>query len=381
MVNVLFIGESHRLSAGGVTTVVDQLATAVTGVGGRARVIAWGSDASDRVQSGNGYVTRLQTPWYGQPWRWSPKLHGAIKEGLAELPTRLIHIHGVWMAPQFYGARLAARLGAASILSVHGMMEPWHWDEKGLIQLARKRIYWSTIGQRTFKRISVVHAITGMERDNLRSLFPGARFEVIPNAIDLEWMDARRTGAAQSAEPYLLFLGRLHRKKGIELLIRAFDCSGAYEKLRLLIAGTGDTLAYEVDLKEMARQSRAAARIEFLGPVYGDRKWELIQNAWALVVPSYSEVVGMVNLEAAALNVPTVTTYETGIERWSDGGGLQIHPTEDQLAGALKQVCSWSDEERRDRGKTMRKHVEVYYSWRVIWERWKSLYGELDKVG
>ena len=61
--------------------------------------------------------------------------------------------------------------------------------------------------------------------------------------------------------------------------------------------------------------------MEFLGPVYGAEKWALIQRAWAMIVPSYSEVVGMVNLEAALCSVPSITTYETGLTDWNEGGG------------------------------------------------------------
>ena len=85
----------------------------------------------------------------------------------------------------------------------------------------------------------------------------------------------------------------------------------------------------------------------------------------------------MVNLEAASAELPVVTTHETGLCGWEEGGGLLVHPQVEELSRALKQVFAWSDRERRDRGQKLRQLVERRYSWQAVGPQWLELYSSL----
>jgi len=135
--------------------------------------------------------------------------------------------------------------------------------------------------------------------------------------------------------------------------------------------------AYTAGLKDLARSLGLEGRVRFPGPVFGDGKWQLYRQAQALCLPSYSEVVGLVNLEAAAARTPVITTHETGLWDWEQGGGLLVHPRVEELTGALEAVFSWTESERESRGRALRELVERRYSWEAVGPRWLELYGAL----
>jgi glycosyltransferase involved in cell wall biosynthesis len=86
------------------------------------------------------------------------------------------------------------------------------------------------------------------------------------------------------------------------------------------------------------------------------------------------EAPGFVNFEAGACSCPSVTTIETGIWDWTDGGGVLIPVSVEALRAALKQVLGWSVDERAERGRRSRRLVEERYSWQALTPRWGSVY-------
>jgi glycosyltransferase involved in cell wall biosynthesis len=264
------------------------------------------------------------------------------------------------------------------------MLNSWHLKQRGF-KVLRKLIYWRTVAYPAFRHIPLIHAVTPRERDELAQWFPGQSIKVIPNAIDLGAMDALPANVGEESsprvdEPYLLFLGRLHPVKGIDLLIQAFakGIQGINRKFRLIIAGPSSDPAYAAKLKSLVRLLGVEEKVIFLGPVFGlQQKLSLYRQAWAFCAPSQAEVMGLVNLEAAAARLPVVTTHETGLCDWEEGGGLLVHPQVEELSRALKQVFSWSESERQDRGQRLRQLVEQRYAWQAVGPQWLELYAGL----
>jgi glycosyltransferase involved in cell wall biosynthesis len=318
----------------------------------------------------------------GGVWRLPRGLKSYLHR-LSQLGSPILHLHGIWMGFQWLAARGASQHKLPVLLSPHGMLNSWHLKQTGFKEL-RKRIYWRTVAHPAFRHIPLIHAVTARERDDLARWFPGQPIRVIPNAIDLEAMDHLRSPAGNQPsppvdEPYLLFLGRLHPVKGIELLIEAFAQSikGLKRNFRLLLAGPESDAAYSAKLKSLVIQLRVGEKVTFLGPVAGPQKISLYRHAWAFCAPSQTEVMGLVNLEAASVELPVVTTHETGLDGWEEGGGVLVHPQVEELSRALKQVFSWSESERRERGQKLRQLVERRYSWPAVGPQWLELYAGL----
>jgi len=274
------------------------------------------------------------------------------------------------MAPQWIGARIAKQLNVPIVLTDHGMLDRWLWSYKGKLQYWKKKLYWNCVAYPAFCHTSVIHAVTPREREFLAELFPRQRIEVIPNAVHLSEIDKilSQIGGDKntSREQIILFIGRLDPQKGIDILIRAFARTALSTGWRLVIAGPERIHGYLDLLKELAVKEKIADRITFLGEVYGAEKWSLYRKAWVVTAPSNFEAVGLVNLEAAACMTPTITTFETGLSDWQQGGGLLISPDVEMLIEALHKACAWSEKERNDRGVASRRLVADNYCWDVV---------------
>ena len=132
------------------------------------------------------------------------------------------------------------------------------------------------------------------------------------------------------------------------------------------------------ELQKKLNNSIIKNRIEFLGGVFGNEKYNIYANAKAFIAPSYSEAIGMVNLEAAACNTPVITTFSTGISpEWNKNGGIMINPQIDELISAINQSTSLSIEERNERGKKLSDFVINNYSWEKKGYLWDNLYDSL----
>jgi glycosyltransferase involved in cell wall biosynthesis len=363
----------------GVTGIIIQLTRYLAGQGWATNILT----AEGRVGPVPADVNLIKFPLVpGGCWRFPRGLKSYLQQ-LTRLDGPILHLHGIWMGFQWSAARVALQQKNPVLLSPHGMLNSWHFRHRGFKEL-RKLIYWRTVAYPAFRHISLIHAVTPRERDELAQWLPGQCIKVVPNAIDLEEMDSLLAHAGDKSsfsvdQPYLLSLGRLHPVKGIELLIKAFAGSnqGSPRQFRLLIVGPDSDPVYSAKLKALVAQLGLENRVTFPGAVREAAKVALYRNAWAVCTPSQTEVMGLVNLEAAALRVPVVTTHETGLGGWEEAGGVLVHPQVEELSCALQKVFSWSETERQDRGQKLRQLVERRYSWQAVGPQWLELYSSM----
>ncbi len=359
---------------GGVPAVVRQLSEHLSYGGVRVRVAHATGDPGELPA---GVQVFTYTPsGLGRPWSWGRGLRHGVENlaAAADGVSPIFHVHGVWSAPQYFAAGAAHKTGVPLVLTAHGMLEPWLWDQQGWRIRTKKRAYWSTLARAAFSRASVVHAITPLEREHLARLFPKSRIEVIPNAIDVNGAD--RCSQEERAKT-ILFLGRIDPKKGVDLLLRAFARANIGKEWSVDVVGPVWSQVYSSRLHAIVDGYGLGERVRFRGPQFGEEKRKLIDTAWVLAVPSFSEAVGLVNLEAAARCLPTITTYQTGLDDWESGGGLLVEPNIDALGQALEKACSWSTQEQRDRGAASRRLVQQRYSWETVLPLWRELYSSL----
>lgn len=368
------ISEDHSVVAGGVPAVVDQLSCRIAGCGipvNQIHVKSGGIPSRSGVEADCIVPSKLAASW-----GWSPRLRESMIRMSTFSESAVFHLHGIWAAPQFVGATVAKERSIPFVVSAHGMLEPWLWLRQGWIVRTKKEIYWKLFAYPAFRSASVIHSITPLEQQHLHALFPDNRIEVIPNAIDLDaYPDAG--SSQQERERLILFVGRIEPKKGLDILLNAFATAHVSSDWRVAIIGPVWSYEYQAELAKIVDENGLSDRISFLGPVFGDEKHYWMRKAWLLAVPSHSEVVGLVNLEAAAYYVPSITTHQTGLDDWTRGGGLLIQPDVEQMRVALEQACAWSDSERDERGRASRRLVSERYSWDAVLPQWISLYESL----
>jgi glycosyltransferase involved in cell wall biosynthesis len=381
MIRVLHVTEDHSPVNTGVTSAIDALTRCVPDT--IQPSIACIGEETIPLRSGV-ELHAFPTAGLAAKWRFSAGLEKELARLVAG--TDVVHVHGLWMWPQWSAARLAARFGKPLVVTSHGFLQPWMWQRQSWPQRLKKTIYWHGLAYPAFQRAAMIHALTPREAGVLASFFPHHTPRVIPHGIDLAAADQALSSLPpqDSREPpFFLFVGRLHPGKGIHLLIKAF-ARLPQNPFRLKIAGPTQQResAYADSVHQLVATLGLEDKVLFTGAVRGATKWQLYRDAWTFCLPSYSEVIGLVNLEAATAETPVITSYETGISAdWQQSGGILLHPEEETIYAALCQAMAWSVPERQTRGKTLRALVKEQYSWTLVGEQWEAVYRQLAGGG
>lgn len=376
MTHILQVTEDHSAANTGITSAVDALVRQVHPVLTQS-VLSTGSDSIDLPP--NVLAMQLKIGGAGRFWRAALGDNQTLLHSVQQ--ADVIHLHGIWMWVQWAAARAAHQQGKPFLISIHGMLEPWIWRRQRWHHQLKKKLYWLLVAFPAFQHASLIHAIHPREAKNLTAYFPHLPIEVIPPSLDLEAVNRSLLAIEprRTSDPYILFLGRLHPVKGIDLLIQAF-ANLAAPHLHLKIAGPTQPreAAYAAHLQKMVTEAGLEKRVEFLGEVQGSQKWSLLRNAWVFCLPSHSEVIGMVNLEAASCRTPVITTTATGIEdAWAECGGMLVKTEVTALTQALEQASRWTEQERTERGENLYRLVDSTYSWKATSTRWINLYQRL----
>jgi glycosyltransferase involved in cell wall biosynthesis len=376
---ILHVTESHERAAGGVSTVVDQLIRYLSRAGQQVGLLSVGRNPM--AVPPHVVWRNLPSRGVGRAWGAGPGLRSAVEELLDGFKPDVVHLHGAWLAAQWLTARAAWKRRVPFLVSFHGMLEPYEWNERGVWRLVKKRTYWLLMGKPAFSRAACIHAVTGREQGHLNRFVAEIPGVVIPNAVDLGEADKvlAKLGRtpARAVSRSVGYIGRLHPGKGVELLLRAFETLAPAPPWELCIAGPDQDPSYSRRLRSLASRSPLRERIRFMGPLYDEAKWGFLRDLWTMVLPSFSEVVGVVNLEAGASGTPTITTHSTGLSDWEESGGLLVEPNEDAVTHALARALSWSAAERSRRGARARAFVERRHSWNVVGAQWLTVYERL----
>ena len=367
-----------------VLHVVDDFSTLNTGVMATVRQLAqWQAGCFDWV--GIHSVGELDMPvpqnieFFQSPAsylmpNWRYPLGGArrLLEIVRTHRVTHLHIHEFWRGGYAAGMLAARKNNLAVILSAHGSVAPWALRGQGLLKGLKKRLYWELFARFLFKPGSALHAITSLEAVHMEEFFCQKPLAIIPNALSMHpfLMEDEPTVPIRR----LVFLGRLHPVKGVDLLIEAFGKALLDDDWELIIAGPEEVSAYTAQLKAQSRNCPRAAHIHFIGPLYGAEKEKLLRSAWAVVAPSRTEVIGLVNLESASLATPTITTPQTGLTEWSKNGGILTDYNVIKIQNAIQICAAWSLHERMRRGRQIRQYVFNHYSLGSVGQKWLRFY-------
>ncbi len=232
-----------------------------------------------------------------------------------ELPAggggHVVHFHGLWQPAHARLARECVKRSLPYVVSPHGMLEPWAWRHKWW----KKWPYFQFVEKRHLARAAALLATGPMEAQRLQKFAARQRIESLPLGLTGEarpnYKPARQQLGWAAEEIVLLFLSRLHVKKGPDLLLRALAGMKWPAVTRLVIVGDGER-AYVEALKRIA-EDRAGSlpRIDWVGAVWGEARWKYFQGADLFCLPSHSENFGLAVLEASQVGTCTLTTEDT----------------------------------------------------------------------
>ncbi len=263
------------------------------------------------------------------------------------------------------------------MIAAHGMAEPWALRHK----YWKKKAYTALVEGKNLRRAACLHALSRPEIGHLRAIAPRTPVCFVPNGVDLgplEYLPPR--SALESEFPelagkfLLLFFGRLHAKKGLDLLAHA--CARLqldYPDLHLLLAGKDDGA-----LGPFLRQTSdagLASRITWVGHVAGERARQLWGAADAFILPSYSEGFSMAVLEALACRLPVLITTACHFpELAAADGGIIVEPTAPAVTQGLRSLLERTPAERAELGRKGRALVEHDYTWEQQAQRLANVY-------
>jgi glycosyltransferase involved in cell wall biosynthesis len=302
------------------------------------------------------------------------RLAGAADEAVADLGADdVIHDNGIWLPHNHALAKLAARRGAARLVSTRGMLEPWALRHKRW----KKRLAWRAYQRRDLAGAQLHHATAEAEEDNLRRLRLGVPVRTIPNGVDLPQAAPRPAG--RGAQRTALFLGRIYPVKGLPMLIEAWGRARP-KGWRLQIGGP-DEAGHRAEVERAVGREGLGDTVSFLGALDGAAKAAAMAAAELLVLPSYSESFGMVVAEGLAHGLPVLTTTAVpwpGLE--AHGCGWRVAPTVDGLAEGLRAVAGCDAAELRAMGRRGRELVAADYGWDSVSRRFADLYAGLGRA-
>jgi len=300
-------------------------------------------------------------------WHYSKDFKKYLKSHVDS--EKILHLQGVWMYPQYIASKVAVQKEVPYVVTSHGMLEPYLLNDKKL----KKSAYYKLFLKNILDKANCIHAITPNEKDNLYALSKHKNIVEIPNLIHFESIPIQQEYNPE--EEYILYLGRFHKVKGLELLIGAFS-KIKNKSIKLYLVGFKND--YSEFIADLVKKNGLSDRVKFIGEIVGVQKYKVYSNAKVFVAPSYSEVIGMVNLEAAICKTPVITTFNTGINPdWTNNGGMIINPNITELVNSLNQATEWSFDERIDRGKRLSEFVINNYSWERKGHLWDELYNSL----
>jgi glycosyltransferase involved in cell wall biosynthesis len=290
---------------------------------------------------------------------------------LNQITVDLFHGHGIWDISVSQMAKIARRKNVPYVISIRGMLEPWSLQQSKF----KKRVAMLLYQNRDLNKASCLHATAYMEADSIRALGYKNPIAVIPNGINLSEYPLKKVEIVPQKKK-VLFLSRIHVKKGIENLI------AAWEKLdisirsnwELEIAGNGES-DYIDSLNNLIKLKSLDESIRIVGSKFGDEKIRAYHDAHLFVLPTYSENFGIVIAEALACGVPVVTTNGTpweDIKEYNAGDWIEIGV--DPLVTSLEKMMKKSDLELIQMGKNGRKLIEEKYSINSVADRFFELY-------
>lgn len=364
---------------GGIARAVHGLSEAEAHLGHEVTVIA----ATERGEEGEvlrpegvKVIMSLQDP-LSKFWpAYSVELKDDIVRNIQT--ADIAHIHGIWSYPSFLCSQIAYRANIPHIIAPQGSLAPWCLNLKG----KKKRVYMSLIQKRQLLRANIIHAVCEDEARDIENVVGTADICVVPNGVAMDIGNISESEKKKYFEeypylrdrPYILFLGRLHPKKGIDLLIKAFsEVWREYKDHALVVAGP-DEIGWMSELQKMANEAGIGERVFFPGLVTGTNKKCMLTKAEIYVLPSHSEGFSLGILEAMACSKPVIITKGCGFHEVAErGAGIIISPNVEELSQALGSLLS-NTERLGDMGRKGRMLVEEKYSWEKIVEKTINMY-------
>ncbi len=303
----------------------------------------------------------------------------AARAHIDRLAPRIIHIHCMWEGLVRHVAAHARKRRIPYVLSTHGMLHPYALSQKRLKKWVYLQVFPSLIGG-----AGELYALNREEADYIKARFRKPS-SVLPNGIVVEDYSAPESGIfrarvpALGAKPFILFVGRLHPIKGIDLLIRSYAHARSRGLgLELVIVGPNEV--QQPELESLARELGISDHVHFPGGMFGPEKRDGFAACTIFAHRPRFEGFGITVVEGLAAARPVVTTKECKLDGAAEAGALrQSTDTDEAFGDALLEVAALADEGRA-LGVRGREWVKANLSWESLVLRTEASYDRVCAV-
>ncbi len=293
----------------------------------------------------------------------------------------IVHIHEHRHSLAILASYYASKNGIPYVIQAHGSVLPFFQKEK------LKELFDKIWGFKILKNASKVFALTDTEKKQyLKMGVEKNKIEIVPLGVNIEEYyklpkrgNFRRKYNIEKNENLLLFVGRIHRIKGLDLLINSFDILNQknIDNLKLAIVGPDDGFLNE--LKRLITDFDLENKVIITGPLFNNDKLEAIVDCDIFIMPSQYESFTTSGLEAMACGKPLILTKNNHIHSWVDGNtGLCSEYDKNDLATKITELLN-NPELMKTFGKNGLKEVEKNYNWDSVEKRIMSIYKNLVK--
>jgi len=287
----------------------------------------------------------------------------------------IIHLHSFRDFQSIVIRHYAKKYGIPYILQAHGSLITYL--QKGAV----KKIFDKLWGYRILRDAAKVIAVTQTEAEQYKSMGVSEdKIEIVPNGIDLAEFDNlpaggefRRKYGLSGEQKIILYLGRIHQTKGLELLVKAFaEVIKELPNTKLVIVGPDD--GYLPALEKLIKELKIENKTLLTGPLYKEDKLKAYVDADVFVNPRADEIFGIVFLEALACGTPVICSIGCGLaEVINNQVGFAVPYDKDQLQQAILHILS-DEKMRQEFGEKGKLLVREKFNWEKIVERLESVY-------
>lgn len=323
----------------------------------------------------------------GAAERWGPRVQGfdvkgpgalhyapKMQRAIQTMRPDLIDMQGLWTYPSLASLRYTRRRqNFPYIVTPRGMLDPW----------ARRNSAWKkALAGAAFERAhlrgaTILRATAELEAQHFRDMGLTNPIAIVPNGIDLPVLEERQTPALRQ----MLFLSRIHPKKGVDILLKSWaQLADRHVGWELVIAGI-DENGHEAELKQLALDL-GVPRTRFIGERHGTEKQQLYRDADLFVLPTHAENFGLVVAEALAQETPVITTRNApwpGLE--TERCGWWIDLDQHRLTETMRAALARPSAELAQMGRRGRRWVERDYMMTQVADRMREVYLWAGKQG
>ncbi len=312
-------------------------------------------------------VETFPTGWLSPLWTGhSPKLAARLLDIVAGFDV--VHIHELWHHSHYVAAKAASRAGKSYVIAPYGALQPWALKQKPI----RKRLYWSIAQRRILERAAAVHVSSKAEAEAALHTNRRSRPVVIPGGVDVSQFAVlpdrevfERSHPELKGKRVILFLGRLHPVKGLDLLADALAelaREDRYSDVYAVCVGP-DEDGYLAALERKFMSVGVLERTIFTGALTGEDRLAALSRADLFTLPSYSEGFSVAVLEALAAGLPVLISQACNFPEVSEvEAGEVVAAASGEVASGLRRILDDASHRRR-MGENGRKLVQERYTW------------------